>query len=155
LRIFLLWVDRTKNSWIDEGIKHYLKRLNHYLDIQILEVKTSRHKTANPSQAVKLEAKAILKAIPHKTFLVALDSRGKQMDSPELATFITDLEDKGIRNLTMVIGGPYGLDREITKACNMTLSLSRMTFTHDMTRVILLEQLYRACTIKAGVPYHH
>ena len=104
---------------------------------------------------MRCEAEALLRAVSDRAFVIALDAGGKMMDSPRLAGLLTRMEETGTRDLAMIIGGSMGLAPEILSRADMTLSLSPMTFTHDMTRLILLEQLYRACTIRSGQPYHH
>lgn len=84
-----------------------------------------------------------------------LDIKGRSIDSPGLAKLLTTLEVKGVRDLAVLIGGPFGLAQELLDRADTRLSLSRLTFTHEMARLICLEQLYRACTIRAGEPYHH
>jgi len=108
-----------------------------------------------PEEFMKREAKHIVKAIPKGAFTVTLDIRGRMLDSPGLARKLTELEARGVRELVMVIGGALGLAPDIIKMADERLSLSPMTFTHDMSRLILAEQIYRACTIRAGEPYHH
>ena len=104
---------------------------------------------------MKREAKYIVRAIPRGAFIIVLDIRGRMLDSPGLARRLTDLETRGTRDLVMVIGGALGLAPDIIRMADERLSLSPMTFTHDMSRLILAEQIYRACTIRAGEPYHH
>lgn len=101
------------------------------------------------------EGLALLKALPKGARVVVLDIRGKAMSSEALARFLQKEADSGTRDLCFIIGGAYGLSHEVLKAAHLRLSLSPMTFTHDMSRLILLEQLYRAATINAGEPYHH
>ncbi len=156
LNIHLVWVERTKEPWLKKGIDFYISRLKHYLGVKVSEVRP-RKKTGGmrPKETMRCEAEALLKVIPERAFVIAMDIRGKMMDSPGLAELLTKMEDMGTRELVMVIGGSMGLSPEVISRADLSLSLSSMTFTHDMTRLILLEQLYRACTIRAGQPYHH
>jgi len=156
LCLSLIWIDKTRDVWLRAGIEHYIKKIEHYLHVQVLQVRGVRFvRNMRPDEVMKREARSIIKALPKGTFTVALDVKGRMLDSPGLARMLTDLETRGVRDLTMVIGGASGLAPEIIKRADKRLSLSPMTFTHDMARLILVEQIYRACTIKAGEPYHH
>jgi 23S rRNA (pseudouridine1915-N3)-methyltransferase len=156
LCLSLIWVNKTRDAWLRAGIEHYIKKIEHYLHVQVLQVRGIRFaRNMKPDEIMKREAKFILKVLPKGTFAVALDVRGRMVDSHGLARMLTDLEARGVRDLAMVIGGASGLAPEIIKRADKRLSLSPMTFTHDMARLILVEQIYRACTIKAGEPYHH
>ncbi|MEA1866708.1 MAG: 23S rRNA (pseudouridine(1915)-N(3))-methyltransferase RlmH [Thermodesulfobacteriota bacterium] len=156
LRLSLIWVDKTRDTWLSAGIEHYIEKIKHYIRVQVLQVRGVRFaRKMKPDEVMKREAESIVKALPKGAFTVAMDVKGRMLDSPELAGMLTDLETRGVRELTMVIGGALGLAPEIIKRADKRLSLSPMTFTHDMARLILAEQIYRACTIKAGEPYHH
>ena len=123
---------------------------------QVLQVRGFRPaRGMGPGEIMKREGKHIVRAIPKGAFTVALDIKGQMLDSPGLAKKLTELEARGIRDLVMVIGGALGLAPDIIKMADERLSLSPMTFTHDMSRLILAEQIYRACSIRAGEPYHH
>lgn len=157
LRLTLLWVGKTKHSWIKQGLDHYINRLSHYLKVDVIEVKEKGSSgRASPELMMRHEAEAITKILPKgNVHLIVLDRRGKKITSPELASLITTLEEQGKRDLVWIIGGPYGLDPLILKMADLSLSLSHLTFTHDMIRLILAEQLYRACTIRNNEGYHH
>lgn len=156
MRLSLIWVDKTRDTWLRAGIEHYIEKIEHYIRVQVLQVRGIRFaRKMKPDEVMKYEAESIVKALPKGAFTVALDIKGRMLDSPGLAEMMIDLETKGVRDLSMVIGGASGLAPEIIKRADKRLSLSPMTFTHDMARLILLEQIYRACTINAGEPYHH
>ena len=156
MRLSLIWVDKTRDSWLRAGIEHYIEKIEHYIRLQVLQVRGVRFaRKMKPDEVMKCEAESIVKALPKGAFTIALDVKGRMLDSPGLAGMMTDLETRGVRDLAMVIGGALGLAPEIIKGADKRLSLSLMTFTHDMVRLILLEQIYRACTINAGEPYHH
>lgn len=126
------------------------------MNVQAKEVRSQvRSAKMDVKEALRLEAQSLLKALPEGAFSVALDQRGRMLDSPGLAGFLTDLDEKGVRDLAIFVGGHFGLAPELLERADTTLSLSRMTFTHEMARLILVEQIYRACTIRAGEPYHH
>ncbi len=156
LRISFLWVDKTRDAWLRAGIEYYIKKIEHYIQVQVLQTRGIHPaRGMRPGEVMEREAKYIVKAIPKRAFTIVLDIRGRMLDSPGLARRLTDLEARGARDLVMVIGGALGLAPDIIKMANDRLSLSPMTFTHDMSRLILAEQIYRACTIRAGEPYHH
>ncbi|MBW1670079.1 MAG: 23S rRNA (pseudouridine(1915)-N(3))-methyltransferase RlmH [Deltaproteobacteria bacterium] len=156
LRLSLIWVDKTRDTWLRAGIEHYIEKIEHYVHVKVLHVRGVRFaRKMKPDEVMKREAKSIIKALPKGAFTVALDVKGRMLNSPGFARMLTDLEARGVRDLAMVIGGASGLAPEIIKRADKRLSLSPMTFTHDMARLILVEQIYRACTIKAGEPYHH
>ena len=148
----LLFLGKTKDSYIAEGIELYLSRLNHYTSASVSmlrEKKGKRGKSNKENQGVLL-----LKAVPQGAFSVALDSGGKQFSSESFSRLIADWELRGTRQICYLIGGPDGLSSDVVRSANLLLSLSKMTFTHDMVRLFLVEQLYRAYTIKAGEKYH-
>ena len=156
LRLTLIWVDKTKEPWLRTGIGLYLSRLRRYLEVTVKEVKGCPHlPRSDPKKILEFEAAAIRKAIPRGAATIALHENGRGLDSPGLAWLLTAAETKGVRDLAMITGGPSGLNEDLIKNSDDRLSLSLMTFTHEMARLILLEQLYRACTIRAGWPYHH
>ena len=156
LRLSLIWIDKTRDAWLKAGIEHYIEKIEHYIRVQVLQVRGVRFaRNMRPDEVIKREAKSITKVLPKGGFTVALDVKGRMLDSPGLAGLLTDLEARGIKDMAMVIGGASGLAPEIIKRADESLSLSPMTFTHDMARLILVEQIYRACTINAGEPYHH
>jgi len=156
LRLSLIWIDKTRDAWLKAGIEHYIEKIEHYIRVQVLQVRGVRFaRNMRPDEVMKREAKSITKVLPKGGFTVALDVKGRMLDSPGLAGLLTDLEARGIKDMAMVIGGASGLAPEIIKKADESLSLSPMTFTHDMARLILVEQIYRACTINAGEPYHH
>lgn len=157
LRFNLLWIGKTREPWIKKGVDEYLKRLSHYLQVNITEIKdrtTSRK--LSKADVMKIEADHIKKALPRgNIYIIALDRKGRQFSSEALAKEITRLETLNYREIVWITGGAYGLDSSILEMADTSISLSELTFTHDMTRVIVAEQLYRACTIRKGEKYHH
>jgi 23S rRNA (pseudouridine1915-N3)-methyltransferase len=157
LRFNLLWIGKTRDAWLRQGIDHYIKRIERYHQVNIIELKDKGRNNRLPAdRLVRQEAEDIKKSIPKgNVHIIALDVNGKSLSSTGLAGMITSLEQNGIRDILWITGGAYGLDRSIVQMADTVLSLSRLTFTHDMTRLILSEQLYRACTIRNGEKYHH
>ena len=131
----------------------YARRLTHYTDFNLIEVKDAVGKSLPDAVAMAREGEQLLAAVPRGARVVGLDPGGKPMSSPDLAAWLqTQLEAHG--NLAFLIGGPLGFDPAVTAAAHDRLSLSPLTFTHEIARVLLLEQLYRAFTILNGEPYH-
>jgi 23S rRNA (pseudouridine1915-N3)-methyltransferase len=131
----------------------YLKRLQRYSKVELVEIKDVVGKGVPDAIAIEREGQQLLKATEHVTRRIALVSNGRQFDSPELADFVQ--KQIGLYGrIAFLIGGPLGLSAEVLQHCQETLSLSRLTFTHEIARLILLEQLYRAGTIVAGEAYH-
>lgn len=145
--ITFLWVEKTKHAWLREGIEFYRKRLEHYVRVDVRE--------ASFGPVPKVEGDNLMKLIPKGSLTFALDVKGDAMDSLGLARLLAGLETAGHSRFCFVIGGAYGLSQEVLQAAHRRLSLSSLTFTHDMSRLILMEQLYRAYSITAGAPYHH
>ena len=154
MRLELLFLGKTKETYLAAGIDDYAKRLSHYLKFEIKTVKEGRIRKGEPERFIIEKESANLLQSVQGDYLVCLDRTGKQIDSIELAKQLERWEMYGPQKISFVIGGPLGLSATILKKADLVLSLSPMTFTHDMTRLLLLEQLYRACTIKAGEKYH-
>lgn len=130
-----------------EGIECYRNRLEHYVQVSVREISGG----TNP----KTEGERILKAVPKGSWTLALDVTGDAVNSHGLARLLAGLETAGHSRFCFIIGGAYGLSQEVLNQAHFRLSLSPLTFTHDMSRLILMEQLYRAYSINAGAPYHH
>jgi 23S rRNA (pseudouridine1915-N3)-methyltransferase len=155
MKIRLIVVGKTKVPYLTEGIKDYMHRLKRYGDIGLLAVRgVSERSAPNKDYILEKEGNRILSKIEEGTFLIVLERTGQLLLSEELAALFQSYLDQGIRSWTFVIGGPLGVARAVLKEADLVLSVSKMTFTHDMTRLILLEQIYRSMTINAGVPYH-
>ena len=140
---------------MQDGIEFYLKKLGNYYQVKPTATRAARYTGKRKAEILEKEAGYMRKALPKRGCTVALDLKGKPLSSEELAEFIKKVEEGGERNLTFMIGGAYGMAPGLLRECNFSISLSRMTFTHEMSRLILLEQLYRAACINAGSPYHH
>ncbi len=149
----IIFLGKTKDAFLSDGISEYLKRLNRYANVKIKIIKSKKHQGSDNLIKEK-EGNLLLNNIEKLSYLVALDSQGKQFSSTGFSSLIDRWEQKGKKSITFVIGGPLGLSQEILKKADMQISLSQMTFTHDMVRLFLIEQIYRAYTIKAGEKYH-
>jgi len=149
----LLFLGKTKDSGIAKNIADYSSRLQHYtrLSISILR----ENKKGKAGRSVKNnQGELLLRSVQPGGIVIALDSSGRQFSSESFAKKIDEYELRGIKHVSYLIGGPDGLSSDVTGSANLLLSLSKMTFTHDMVRLFLIEQLYRAYTIKAGEKYH-
>ncbi|MFA6549311.1 MAG: 23S rRNA (pseudouridine(1915)-N(3))-methyltransferase RlmH [Candidatus Margulisiibacteriota bacterium] len=152
----LIIVGKQKPGPHQEICNDYLKRLRSDVVIKIIELtETPFHSTAEKNKVLKTETEKIQRAIPTDSFLIVLDATGKTFTSEKFAEQLDRLAEGGARPLTIVIGGPLGLSDEIKKEANLLLSLSPMTMPHDLARVVLLEQVYRAMMILKGKTYHY
>ena len=158
MNVNVVCIGKLKERFWQEACAEYAKRLSRFVTLQITELKEVRlPDKAGPAEesAVKeAEGRAILKVLPEDAFVVALDLKGKTMDSPALAVFLEDIQRQGRGRLVFVIGGSLGLSAAALDRADLRLSFSDFTFPHQLMRVILLEQLYRACKISAGEKYH-
>jgi 23S rRNA (pseudouridine1915-N3)-methyltransferase len=150
--LLLLFVGKTKEGFIQEGIDKYAGLLRPHLQVEIRILKGAKGK--DRGQAVEEEADSILGRIQPADYLVALDERGTNPDSVALAGELEKLAGAG-RRVVFAVGGPFGLSGRVRKRADRVLSLSKLTFTHEMARLILLEQLYRAVTIMKHKTYHY
>jgi len=149
--IKIICVGKIKEKFFKDAIEEYKKRLTKYTKISIIEVEDIN---INNEELIKQkESELILKHIEKKDYIITLEIEGKQLTSIELSNKIEDLEQTN-PNITFIIGGSYGLDDEIKKISNFKLSFSKLTFPHQLFRVILLEQIYRAYKIKNNESYH-
>lgn len=147
---------KTRERFIQEGIGKYTRYLKPYADIEIKELKEEKiHDLKDAPLIRKKEAERIFKALPTSVFFAALDERGQEFTSHEFAAFINGMLESGVREIAFVIGGAMGLDESIPQKANKSIALSRWTVTHEMARLVLLEQLYRAFTIIKGKTYHY
>ncbi len=158
MKIILPFLGKTKEQYLAAGIDDYAGRLRRYaqLDLPVLKEKKNAAKEDTARQQAE-EGQILLGSLPQlggATRVVALAPAGRQLSSEDLADLLCRWEDQGVREIAFLIGGPTGLAPELVQKADYVLSLSRMTFTHEMARLLVLEQLYRAFSIKAGTGYH-
>lgn len=154
MKLLIPLLGKTRETYLDAGIRDYATRLSRFVSVE-MPVLRERHHRREADEVIKAaEAAQLLDCTTTAGFCVALDPNGAAMDSEDLAKVFTRWDHQGIGTVCFLIGGHLGLHRSILHRADLTLSLSRLTFTHELTRLILLEQLYRACTIKAGHNYH-
>lgn len=151
----LLFVGKTTDPHIDTLCQEYLRRLTHYLPVRVQVIPELRNtKALTPDQQKQAEGELILRAVPQSADLILLDEHGKEYRSVEFAQQLQKKMSSG-RDLFFAIGGPYGFSQAVYERANGKVSLSQMTFSHQMVRLFLIEQIYRAMTILRGEPYHH
>jgi 23S rRNA (pseudouridine1915-N3)-methyltransferase len=154
LKLVLLFLGKTREKYLEEAITDYAGRLNRYLPVEIIVLKEKYNRNAADIVVKKTGSDFLLERCEKGSLKVALDLSGKQYDSPGVAAMLQGWQDRGVHNVYFLIGGHLGLDKKVVDAADVVWSLSKLTFTHEMTRMLILEQLYRACTINAGQKYH-
>ncbi|MBI3398932.1 MAG: 23S rRNA (pseudouridine(1915)-N(3))-methyltransferase RlmH [Deltaproteobacteria bacterium] len=156
MKIVLITVGKIKKGYIKTGAAEYVKRIKRYSPVEIVEIK---EEAAPPAiqilNILEKEAKRILENVKQGDFVIALGDRGIQYSSGKFAEFINKLSSSGKRRIIFIVGGAYGLHPSILEGSDLILSLSPMTFPHDLARLVLLEQVYRAFTILRSEPYSH
>lgn len=155
MKITLLVVGKTTNAQIESLIQEYQKRLTHYVPFALQVIPELKNtKALTPDQQKQAEGELILRAVAQNADLVLLDEHGKEYRSIEFADYIQKKMSSG-RDVVFVVGGPYGFSEAVYQRANGKISLSKMTFSHQMVRLFFVEQIYRAMTILRGEPYHH
>ena len=156
MKITLLVVGKTDVKWVKEGPELYISRLQHYVPFSLLEIPELKNVSSLGKEQIKLrEGDLILKSVKPSDMVVLMDERGKQYTSMEFSAFIQGRMLQGGKDMVFVIGGAYGFSEAVYSRSDLSISLSKMTFSHQMVRTIFVEQLYRAFTIIKGEPYHH
>ena len=158
MKIRIIAIGKIKEAYLKEGINEYLKRIKPYTNIEIIEVNdepvTDNPKEADITKVKNIEGERVLKYLKESDYVISLDLNKKQYTSPEFAKYLEDRFVRGGSSITFIIGGSYGLSDELKRRANDSFSLSNMTFLHQMTRLILLEQIYRAFKINRNEIYH-
>ena len=156
MKITLLTVGKTDKDWVRQGIDIYVSRLTHYINFGITEIPELKKVSALSKEQIKeKEGELILKNIRPTDEVILLDEKGKEFSSMEFARNLEERISRIGKDIVFVIGGAYGFSEAVYARANSKISLSRMTFSHQMVRAIFVEQLYRAFTIMKGEPYHH
>jgi 23S rRNA (pseudouridine1915-N3)-methyltransferase len=156
MEVKLILLGKTNAQYLIDGERKYDNRLKHYLRFKetiIPEIKNAG--SLSIEQIKSKEGLLIMKQLDKSDFVVLLDDKGTQFSSEELSLWLQKKMNAGMKSVTFIVGGAYGFSKDIIERSNYQLSLSRMTFSHQMVRLIFKEQLYRACTILKGEPYHH
>lgn len=152
MKLKVLWVGKSRDLWVKDAIDEYAGRIRRYTPLELVDIRDE--KGAEAEEMRRRECERLEKQISPGATLILLDERGDQLDSPGLAAFVGRQRDSGVSELIFVIGGAYGFSEEFRRRGKL-LALSKMTFTHQMVRGFLLEQIYRAFTILNNEPYHH
>ncbi len=155
MKTLLILVGKTTNKHFQAGITDYVERIGHYMPFELVtipELKNTKHLTEEQQKV--MEGELILRLLQPSDTMVLLDEHGHEFRSIEFAQWMEQKRNT-TRRLVFVIGGPYGFSKDVYARANEQLSLSRMTFSHQMIRLVFTEQVYRACTIIKGEPYHH
>ncbi len=156
MRITLRVIGKTDFEWIKEGLGLYTRRLSHYIPFAVEEIPEPKFPVSATQDFVKeKEGVLLLSGLKPSDEVILLDERGPQMRSVEFARYLKDKMARGGRNIVFMIGGPYGFSQAVYDRAEGKISLSKMTFSHQMVRVFFVEQVYRAMTILGGEPYHH
>ena len=156
MKIALLTVGKTDRDWVKQGIDIYVSRLKHYIPFSIIEIPELKNVSALSKDQIKTrEGELILKNVKPTDDVILLDEHGKEFTSVEFAKILQDKISYVGKDIVFVIGGAYGFSDEVYRRAGSKMSLSRMTFSHQMVRAIFAEQIYRAFTIMRGEPYHH
>lgn len=157
MKLRLVCVGKLSEAYLRTGVDEFTTRISRYLPLLVNELKEEKGggKKSDPRQLCEREGERILEKIPATAFAVVLDERGESVTSEGVATLLDRHMVQGTPEVALVIGGPYGLSDAVRRRANLLLSLSPMTFTHQMVRLFLLEQIYRGLTILRGEPYHN
>lgn len=154
MKFLLPFLGKTKESYLEQGIRDYAERLRRYLPLDIKVLKCGHGRNDSDQVIMAHEANLLLNQAAASSLTVALDPAGRQFSSEELAALLDSWEQQSLQTVCFLIGGHLGLDERVRQQADLLCSLSRLTFTHEMSRFILLEQLYRASSIRAGHKYH-
>jgi 23S rRNA (pseudouridine1915-N3)-methyltransferase len=156
VKLRLVCVGKLAEAWQREAAEDYAGRLQRYFPLEIFELKEEKGgRKGDIPGLLRREGERILGKVPQRSCLIVLDERGRSLGSEQLSGRLSEEMLHGGRDWCLVIGGPYGLDPAVRQRADLLLSLSKMTFTHQMARLFLLEQLYRSCTILRNEPYHN
>ena len=156
MKITLVAVGKTEDKYLIEGIDKYLNRLKHYINFNVLIIPDIKNtKNLTEAQQKSKEAELIAKQINPTDVIILLDEKGKKHSSVSFANYLNKQMIGSVQHLIFIIGGPYGFDETLYKRANTSISLSDMTFSHQMVRLFFVEQLYRAFSILKNEPYHH
>jgi len=156
MKIKLVLIGKTDTEYIKKGIEEYEKRIRHYIPYESIVIPALKKVAGySPSEIKIREAEQLMKNVSVSDFLVLLDEKGRELSSVEFSGFLSQRFSSGVKSLVFIVGGSFGVSETIKKKANFILSLSQMTFSHQMVRLFFLEQLYRGLTILNNESYHH
>jgi 23S rRNA (pseudouridine1915-N3)-methyltransferase len=153
MRLHFVWIGKTRERNCASLVGDYLDRIRRFVPVDLSELKSPAGIT-DENRGIAVGSDKLLSALGRNDFVILLDEHGREFSSEELAEFIAAKQQAGLKRLALVIGGAAGVSDEVKKRADLRLALSRMTLTHELARVILLEQIYRAFTLLGGFPYH-
>jgi 23S rRNA (pseudouridine1915-N3)-methyltransferase len=153
MKLRFLWIGKTRQPAVKQLVTEYLDRIGRFAKVEVTELRDQTGAGAGRAGVIEKEGSELVERVSGDPFVIALDERGRQFDSSKLAAFVEQHRTAGTRQITFVIGGHNGLAEGVKRRADLVLSLSRMTMTHELARVVLLEQVYRAFTIIHGLPY--
>ncbi len=156
MKIVLLMIGKTDEKYLQTGIDKYVSRLKHYIPFELTVIPDlKKTKNLSTDQQKKLEGELIIQNFQPGDHITLLDEKGKEFSSVKFSNYIEKKSISGLKRIVFVIGGPYGFSNEVYEKSNDKIALSQMTFSHQMVRLIITEQIYRAMTILRNEPYHH
>ena len=156
MRLALFQIGKTSLNYINKGVEEYSKRINNYMPFELITLPDERYTKSQSIENLKIkEGKTIISKIKKTDYVILLDEKGKQFNSKEFSGFINNKIQISKQQIIFIIGGAYGFSDETYKIADEKIALSKMTFPHQLIRLIFLEQLYRAFTILNNEPYHH
>lgn len=156
MKLKIIFVGKTEADYLNTACNTFENRLKNYLPLEIIVIPALKNtKSLNKEQQKTKEGKLILNKLDNSDFVVLLDEKGKEYRSVEWAEYFQKKMNSGIKSLCLIVGGPYGFSQEVYLKSNQKVALSKMTFSHQMIRLLLLEQCYRAMSILKNEPYHH
>lgn len=156
MKISFVQTGKTTESYIAEGVSLYEKRINRFLPFNIITIPGLRNtRSLKPDDVRVKEGRQLLDTLPEDSFVILLDERGKEFTTTEFASFIRRSFTGLRRNIVFVSGGAWGFSPEVYSRADMRLSLSKLTFPHQLVRLLFMEQMYRVLTLIEGIPYHH
>jgi len=153
MKLRFVWVGKTRSAPIQTLLDDYLDRLSKFVPVSVTVAREGANIAADPIRSLQFEGEQLLAKIEKDTLVVLVDERGRQMSSRELADYIARQMQTGVKQVTFVVGGHAGVHTSVKERASFELSLGRMTFTHEMARVLLTEQVYRAFTMIRNLPY--
>ncbi len=152
MRLHFVWIGKTRDRYCAALIDDYLERIKRFAPCEVSELKEQRG--GGEKRVIAAESEKLIAAVERDDLVVLLDENGREFSSPQMADFIGKQQQAGTKRLAFVIGGFAGVSDEVKKRADVQLALSRLTLTHELARVVLTEQIYRAFTLLAGLPYH-
>jgi 23S rRNA (pseudouridine1915-N3)-methyltransferase len=155
MKIHIIWPRSTADAELASVAERYFNRIRHFFPVELIEVAPRRGRQSENDVAImRADSARLLAAIPEQGHVVALDERGRSIDSLKFAKWLERLTIDQPHGVVFVMGGDVGLDQSVRQRADVVLSLSAMTLPHQLARVVLLEQIYRACTLMRNIPYH-